>query len=126
MKYTKFEKKVIEKLLDYKYPNFWILKKQFLNSSVKDRQITDSWFFTDIKVNTEVESLKYKEKIVFWNLDCIYKWEIVMWFLLYIEDWYLTLLEAYTYDESFLDIDINSCKLTYNKNIDIPKKLLEN
>lgn len=127
MDYNKFEIQVIKKLLSYDNEVFEILNKQFQNSKVKTRKESSAWFYTEIlvdKLNTI--PIYTNRRIAFWDIICEIQDESFMWFLLYIENWYLTLLEWYTFDKPFLNFDIERYNIKYEQELrKIPKDLLK-
>lgn len=118
MNYKKIETDIINMLLSYKSNKFDILKKQFLNSKVINREENTSWFFIKIEVNTDIEKIDIKQRLIFWDVISKANWKIFMWFLLYIENWYISLLEWYTFDDDFVWFNNN----TYNLEFELPNK----
>jgi hypothetical protein len=95
-------------------------------ASVKKRDITGVWFFTYSDIDKEKISALWniENRIVFWDVDYILDKEIYMWFLLYIEEWYISLLEWYTFTWEFNDVDIKDYELSYSwRNRVIPDSL---
>lgn len=128
MIFNQFEQIVIDKILDYDSMNFSILKKQIENSSIVSRESSTAWFFTNIEVNKNiaVPIKSITKNFIFWDVGLKRDNEDYMWFLLFIEEWYITMLEWYTYDQEFKDFTIfANYSFEYDKvNVrDIPEKL---
>lgn len=128
MPYTDLELKVLKMILDYKNSNFTILNEQLAFSRVLDRETDSAWFLSKILVDkSKARSINNStEKIIFWDVWCDVSQKIYMWFLLYIENWYITLLEGYTYDDDFTQFDMQNYELVYEwwSNRNIPDELL--
>lgn len=120
MNFNKFELDILNKFLEFSSKNWDKLKKQLLSASVKKMEYTGVWFYMEINVlnNTAPISLKDNIKIsdILWIRDNIPS----LGFILYIENWYLSMLECFSYNDK--EISFENIKLVYEwwdvRNID--------
>jgi hypothetical protein len=93
-------------MFSYKNKNYKNILEQIKNSTVKSRESSTAWFFTEIIVkHNEDYRLDYKGSLTFWDIGLDLWSENIMWFLFFIEDWYINLMEWYTYDYQFSSFD---------------------
>jgi len=110
--FIEFEKIVIEKLLDGDNEVLKILRKQYGQSSIKNREYTGHGFYTYFSIPDNIEKLNNKNfqfGDVGANIEGLCNG---VGFLLFITNGKLDFLEGYTYGEEF-PIDIKKYDLFY-------------
>ncbi len=128
--YNDLELNVLKKILNINNETFAVLNEQLDSSEIQNREITSSWFFCKISVDKSItQPIKnMSDRIIFWDVLCNVDKKVYMWFLLYIENWYISLLEWYTFDDDFTQFDSKNYELSYEllNERKIPSELLWN
>lgn len=102
MNHLEFEKKLIFMLLAGNDDNLELLRKQFANSAVASRDISESGFFTEFKTGRKAKPLHGNPSLEIGDIDGVVDGqEGSVGFVLFIRDGYIYALEGYT---AYLDI----------------------
>lgn len=120
MNFNKFELEILNKFLDFSSKYSEKLKEQLLSASVKKMEYTGVWFYMEINVLNNTTSISLKDNIKISDVLWIRNNIPSLGFILYIENWYLSMLECFSYDDK--EINFENIKLVYewwdNRNID--------
>lgn len=124
---NKLERIVMERLLTWDSKSLNLLREQISKCTVKSREISPVWFFTHFSISDLALPISAKNKIIFGDVDCESP-DVPdgLWFLLYIENGYISMLECYTYWDEVRSFDLELYTVKYNsEKRELPKELLD-
>lgn len=111
--YEEFEKKVMDKLLNYDSDMFKNLKVQYEKSEVISQEITGCGFFTTFNVPKELAYMGIKGRIDDVKGDIINVEDEYLFFILYIENGKIDTLECFStldnWDYNYDNVEVNYC-----------------
>lgn len=112
--FIKFEKELVNKLLQGEDKVLSVLRKQYEMASVKSREFTGVGFFTNFLIDPEAPVLNPPISFQFGDVAADFEGlENGVGFVLFIKNGLISLLEGYCFDENFPK-DITSYKLYYD------------
>ena len=102
--FEKFEKAVMEKLLEKETSINKVLREQYKNASVVSRKFTGVGFFTDFNVPKNIPPVMEPVAYGYGNVSCIINGIENCGFVLFIKEGVMICLEGYTFMDKWPEV----------------------